>query len=175
MNPIGGCKPKPRKFYKTFDISLLIRYPLPPLPVKSSGVIFERAARKLGLHPFPAPLAILSQPYRGRSACLHCGFCEGFGCEVRAKSSTLATVIPLAERTGNCEIRAGCYVRKIEIDKAGRAAGAIYLDERKRDVFQRAKAVIVCCNGSETPRLLLMSRSNLFPNGLAHSSGLVGR
>jgi choline dehydrogenase-like flavoprotein len=150
-------------------------YPLPPLPVKSSGVIFERAARKLGLHPFPAPLAILSQPYRGRSACLHCGFCEGFGCEVGAKSSTLATVIPLAERTGNCEIRAGCYVRKIEIDKAGRAAGAIYLDGRKRDVFQRAKAVIVCCNGSETPRLLLMSRSNLFPNGLANSSGLVGR
>lgn len=150
-------------------------YPLPPLPVKSSGVIFERAARKLGLHPFPAPLAILSQPYRGRSACLHCGFCEGFGCEVRAKSSTLATVIPLAERTGNCEIRAGCYVRKIEIDKAGRAAGAIYFDERKREVFQRAQAVIVCCNGSETPRLLLMSRSNLFPNGLANSSGLVGR
>ena len=150
-------------------------YPLPPLPVKSSGVIFERAARKLGLHPFPAPLAILSQPYRGRSACLHCGFCEGFGCEVRAKSSTLATVIPAAEQTGKCEIRAGCYVRKIEIDRAGRAAGAIYFDERKREVLQRAKAVVVCCNGSETPRLLLMSKSNLFPNGLANSSGLVGK
>ena len=63
-------------------------YPLPPLPVKSSGVIFERAAKKLGLHPFPAPMAILSQPYRGRGGCLHCGFCEFFGCEVRAKSST---------------------------------------------------------------------------------------
>ena len=150
-------------------------YPLPPLAVKSSGVIFERAARKLGLHPFPAPLAILSQPYRGRGACVHCGFCEGFGCEVRAKSSTLATVIPVAERTGNCEIRAGCYVRKIEIDKAGRAAGAIYFDGRKGEVFQRAKAVIVCCNGSETPRLLLMSKSNLFPNGLANASGLVGK
>jgi choline dehydrogenase-like flavoprotein len=150
-------------------------YPLPPLPVKSSGVIFERAARKLGLHPFPAPMAILSQPYRGRSACLHCGFCEGFGCEVRAKSSTLAALIPLAERTGTCEIRAGCYVRQIQIDKAGRAAGAIYFDGRKREVFQRAKAVIVCCNGSETPRLLLMSKSNLFPNGLANSSGLVGK
>jgi choline dehydrogenase-like flavoprotein len=54
-------------------------YPLPPLPVKSSGVIFERATRKLGLHPFPAPMAILSQPYRGRGACVHCGFCETFG------------------------------------------------------------------------------------------------
>ena len=150
-------------------------YPLPPLPVKSSGVLFERAARKLGLHPFPAPLAILSQPYRGRNACLHCGFCEGYGCEVRAKSSTLASVIPMAEATGRCEIRAGCYVRKIEIDKSGKVTGAIYFDERKREVFQRARAVVVCCNGSETPRLLLMSKSNLFPQGLANSNGLVGK
>jgi len=150
-------------------------YPLPPLPVKSSGVLFERAAKKLGLHPFPAPMAILSRPYRGRAACLHCGFCEGYGCEVRAKSSSLASVIPMAEKTGKCEIRSGCYVRKIELDKAGRAAGAIYFDARKREVLQRAKAVVVCCNGSETPRLLLMSKSNRFPNGLANSSGLVGK
>ena len=64
-------------------------YPMPPLPVKSSGVLLERGARKLGLHPFPAPMAIASQPYRDRPACAHCGFCIGFGCEVRAKSSTL--------------------------------------------------------------------------------------
>jgi choline dehydrogenase-like flavoprotein len=80
-------------------------YPLPPLPVKSSGVIFERATHKLGLHPFPAPLAILSKPYRERNACLHCGFCESYGYEVGPKSSTLNTVIPAAERTGRCEIR----------------------------------------------------------------------
>lgn len=150
-------------------------YPLPPLPVKSSGVIFERAARKLGLHPFPAPLAILSQPYRGRNACLNCGFCEGYGCEVRAKSSTLASVIPMAEQTGKCEIRPGCYVRKIELDRNGRAAGAVYFDSRGKEVLQRAKAVVVCCNGAETPRLLLMSKSSRFPQGLANSSGLVGR
>jgi choline dehydrogenase-like flavoprotein len=59
-------------------------YPMPPMPVKSSGVLMEAGARKLGLHPFPAPLAIASQPYRGRPACVHCGFCMGFGCEVRA-------------------------------------------------------------------------------------------
>src|SRR5436305_3645058 len=86
-------------------------YPLPPLPVKSSGVLFERAASKLGWHPFPAPMAILSEPYHGRAGCLHCGFCEGFGCEVRAKSSSLATVIPIAEQTGKCEIRPLSYVR----------------------------------------------------------------
>ncbi len=75
-------------------------YPMPPLPVKSSGVLFERAARKLGYHPFPAPMAILSQPRAGRSACVNCGFCLGFGCEVGAKSSALASVIRMAERTG---------------------------------------------------------------------------
>jgi len=150
-------------------------YPLPPLPIKSSSVLFERATRKLGLHPFPAPMAILSQPYRGRGACLHCGFCEYCGCEVRAKSSTLATVIPIAEKTGHCEIRSDSYTRKIEIGSSGRANGAIYFDANRREVFQRAKAVVVCANGSETPRLLLMSKSSRFPQGLANSSGLVGK
>ena len=72
-----------------FDPPRTKPYPMPPLPVKSSGVLLERGARKLGLHPFPAPMAIASQPYRGRPACVHCGFCMGFGCEVRAKSSSL--------------------------------------------------------------------------------------
>jgi len=63
-------------------------YPLPPIPVKSSGVLFERATKKLGLHPYPAPVAILSQPYKGRGACVNCGFCESFGCEMRSKSSS---------------------------------------------------------------------------------------
>src|SRR5215472_498640 len=103
-------------------------YPLPPMPVKSSGVLFDKACRKLGLHPFPAPVAILSQPYRGRGACTHCGFCEYYGCEMRAKSSTLVTVIPVAEQTGRCEIRANCYVRKVELDEQGRASGAVYFD-----------------------------------------------
>jgi len=150
-------------------------YPLPPLPVKSSGVIFERATKKLGLHPFPAPMAILSQPYRGRGGCLHCGFCEYFGCEVKAKSSTLATVIPIAEKTRRCEIRPNAYTRQISVDAAGRVTGAVYFDGNRREVFQKAKAVVVCANGSETPRLLLMSKSSRFPHGLANSNGLVGR
>ncbi len=150
-------------------------YPLPPLPIKSSGVLAERAARKLGWHAFPAPMAILSKPYRGRSGCTHCGFCEMFGCEMKAKSSTLASVIPEAEKTGRCEIRPNSYARKIETDKAGRVTGVIYFDEHKQEIFQRAKAVIVCANGAETPRLLLMSKSNLFPHGLANASGLVGK
>jgi choline dehydrogenase-like flavoprotein len=150
-------------------------YPMPPLPVKSGGVIFERAARKLAWHPFPAPMAILSQPRPGRGACVQCGFCESFGCEVGAKSSTLATVIRMAEKTGRCEIRPNCYVHRIETNASGRVTGAAYFDKNRVPHLQKAKAVVVCANGAETPRLLLLSTSKQFPNGLANSSGLVGK
>jgi choline dehydrogenase-like flavoprotein len=150
-------------------------YPLPPLPVKSSGVLMDKGARKLGWHSFPAPLAILSQPYRGREGCHHCGYCIFFGCEWGAKSSTLASVIPMAEETGRCEVRTGCYVRKISTDKAGRVDGAVYFDAQRQEQFQKAKAVVLCANGAETPRLLLLSKSNLFPDGLANWNGLVGK
>ncbi len=158
-----------------FDGPRSAPYPLPPMPVKSSGVLMERGAKKLGLTAFPAPVAVLSQPYKGRGGCAHCGFCTWFGCEMKAKSSTLASVIPMAEKTGCCEIRPHSCVRKIATDRKGRVTGVNYFDANKREVFQRAKAVVVCANGVETPRLLLMSKSNQFPNGLANSSGYVGK
>jgi len=150
-------------------------YPMPPLPVKGNGVIFERGCRKLGYHAYPAPMAILSKPRAGRSACMNCGFCLGFGCEVGAKSSTLASVIPMAEKTGRCEIRTNCYVHRIETDKNGRAVGAVYFDAQRNTHLQKAKAVILSANGAETPRLLLLSASSQFPAGLANSSGYVGK
>ncbi|HKW12669.1 MAG TPA: GMC family oxidoreductase, partial [Gemmatimonadaceae bacterium] len=149
--------------------------PLPPLPVKSSGVLFEAATRKLGWHPFPAPMAAISRPHRGRIPCQHCGFCEGYGCEYGAKSSALASVIREAEASGNCEIRTSSYVRKIEMNAAGRATGVTYFDRDGKEHFQRAKAVVVSANGAETPRLLLLSKTNSFPDGLANSSGYVGK
>jgi len=106
---------------------------------------------------------------------VNCGFCLGFGCEVKAKSSSLAAMIPLAEATGRCEIRPNCYVHRIEMDKNGRAVGAVYFDGKKNTRLQKAKAVVVCANGAETPRLLLLSASSQFPHGLANSSGLVGK
>ena len=158
-----------------FDPPRTKPYPMPPLPVKSSGVLLERGARKLGLHPFPAPMAIVSQLYRGRPGCAHCGFCIGFGCEVMAKSSTLYTMIPEAEATGRCEIRPLSYVYHVALNKRGRTTGVHYFDQDKRDQFQRARAVVVSANGGETSRLLLNSQSGRFPQGLANSSGLVGK
>jgi choline dehydrogenase-like flavoprotein len=150
-------------------------YPMPPLPVKSSGVLMERGARKLGLHPFPAPMAIVSQPFRGRPACVNCGFCIGFGCEVRAKSSSLYTMIPEAEATGRCEVRSESYVFHVETNEQGRATGVRYFDADQREHFQKARAVVLSANGAETPKLLLNSKNNRFPNGLANSSGMVGQ
>ena len=150
-------------------------YPLPPMPLKSSGVLMERAAKKLGWHAFPAPLAIISQNYNNRPACMHCGFCEAFGCEYGAKSSTLATTIPIAEATGRCEIRSDSYVSQVEVNAQGRVTGVVYFDKNKKEQRQKAKAVVVCANGAETPRLLLMSKSQKFPDGLANSNGLVGK
>ncbi len=149
-------------------------YPMPPLPVKSSGVLLE-GRRALGLHPQASPMAINSQSYNGRPPCQHCGFCLFFMCEYRAKSTSMATMLPLAEATGRCEIRPDCYVAKIETNRDGKAIGAAYFDAQKQLQLQRAKAVVLCANGAETPRLLLNSSSPRFPDGLANSSGAVGK
>ena len=150
-------------------------YPLPPMPVKSSGVLFEKGARKIGLNPQAAPVAILSKPYRGRASCVNCGFCMGFGCETGAKSSSLSAMIPLAMASGRCELRSECTVYRLQTNDKGRVDEVLYLDRDGKQRSQKAKAVIVSANGMETPRLLLMSESPRFPNGLANTSGLVGK
>jgi choline dehydrogenase-like flavoprotein len=106
---------------------------------------------------------------------VQCGLCGGYGCEVKAKSSSVWTVIPEAEATGLCEVRAESYVFRIGMNKAGRATGVHYFDRGRKEQFQKARAVVVCANGAETPRLLLNSATGAFPHGLANSSGAVGR
>ncbi|MCH8100260.1 MAG: GMC family oxidoreductase [Proteobacteria bacterium] len=98
-----------------------------------------------------------------------------FGCEVGAKSSTLAAVIPAAEASGHCEIRADSAVFRIETDEKGRASEVLYYDADGNEQAQKVKAVIVSANGAETSRLMLMSASERHPDGLANSSGFVGR
>lgn len=150
-------------------------YPVPPLPVKSSGVLLEKGASKLGLTAQPAPMAILSQPHNGRPGCIHCGFCMGFGCEVNAKSSSLAAMIPQAEASGHCEIRPLSTVTRLETNDKGLVNEVVYRDAEGNEQAQKAKVVIVAANGAETPRLLLLSESAKFPDGLANGSGKVGQ
>src|SRR5581483_2325544 len=80
-----------------------------------------------------------------------------------------------AVATNRCEIRTLSCARKVETNAAGKATGVVYFDKDKREVFQRAKNVVLSANGLESAKLLLMSKSNLFPDGLANSSGQVGR
>ena len=150
-------------------------YPLPPLNVTGPGVLLEVGAKKLGWSSKAAPMAILSRPYKGRQPCHNCGFCLAFPCEWGAKSGANWTMIPDALKSGRCELRSNSYVRKIETDDAGRVTGVIYFDKDKKEIVQKAKAVVLSANGAETPRLLLMSKSNRFPDGLANSSGMVGK
>jgi choline dehydrogenase-like flavoprotein len=150
-------------------------YPMPPLPVKSSGVLFEKGAAQLGWHAQPAPMAIASVPYDGRSACMHCGYCMAYGCEFGAKSSTLVAMIPKALATGRCELRPDATVYRVETDARGRADGVLYWDAAGAERRQRARAVVLAANGAETARLLLLSASGRFPDGLANSSGKVGK
>ncbi len=158
-----------------FDAPRSKPYPMPPMPIKSSGALLRKGALALGLTPQSAPLAILSQPHNGRPPCVHCGFCIGFGCEVNAKSSSLATMIPEALATGQCELRAQCQVVRLEHDRHGRLNRVVYRDQNGVEQGQRAKAVVLSANGAETPRLLLMSASGRFPHGLANGSGIVGQ
>jgi len=150
-------------------------FPMPAMAINSSGVLLEKAASALGLHAQPEPLAILTQPHNGRAPCINCGYCMFFGCEVGAKSSTLVSMIPLAEASGHCEIRAECAVFRLETGNDGKISEVLYYDPNGEVQAQRAKAVVVCANGAETPRLLLLSASASHPNGLANGSGFVGR
>lgn len=158
-----------------FDAPRSKPFPMPPMPIKSSGVLMEKAAARLGWHAQPEPHAILSQPYNGRAPCMNCGFCMWYGCEAGAKSSTLAAMIPLAEASGNCEIRPESTVIRIDTDDNGRASEVVYLDNNGVEHAQKAKAVVLSANGAESARLLLMSQSPQHPDGLANSSGYVGR
>ncbi|MBS0539317.1 MAG: GMC family oxidoreductase [Proteobacteria bacterium] len=147
--------------------------PMPPLPLGKSGVRFGQALNKLGWHWWPSDSAIATTEYDGRSPCINLGHCTP-GCAQGAKASTDITYWPHAIRAG-VELRTRCRVREISVGPDGMATGAVYFDDKGEEHFQPAEMVIVACNGVGTPRLMLNSQSGRFPNGIANSSGLVGK
>jgi len=149
--------------------------PMPPLPANREFGILEPAARRLGLHPYHIPMARNSMPYNGRGPCMRCRWCVGFACEVDAKNGSQNTVIPIALNTGNCELRTECFVKEILTDDRGRARGVSYFDASGRLQEQPADFVVVSACAIESARLLLNSKSRLFPNGLGNRYDQVGR
>src|SRR5215472_6741601 len=158
-----------------FETARQREYPLPPLLIDQSGLLFDDAARKLGYHPFSSPRAIVLQPYNGRPGCTYCGFCQSFGCHVGAKSSILVTKLPEADATGNFKLITGAMCYRVNSDNSGKVTGVAYYGPDRSDNTIEAEIVILTPFIYDNVRLLLLSRTSRFPDGLANSSGHLGK
>jgi choline dehydrogenase-like flavoprotein len=146
---------------------------LPPIPLGLSGERFGRAMNALGWHWWPSDSTMATHEYEGRAPCINLGHCIA-GCAQGAKASTDITYWQEALRV-RVELRTRCRVSRITTGDDGLAKGAFYFDGDGIERFQPAEIVVLAANGVGTPRLLLNSASERHPNGLANSSGLVGR
>lgn len=145
------------------------------LPGNNNFKVFEAGAKKLGYKEVhTGRMAINSSDYDDRMACQQTGFCFQ-GCKWGAKWSAAYTDIPRGEATGNLEVREHAHVLRIEHDESGKVTGVVYADKDGNQHMQKARIVCVAGNSIESPRLLLNSASAMFPDGLANSSGQVGR
>ena len=145
------------------------------LPGNNNFKVLAAGAAKMGYKEVhTGRMSINSEPRDGRGACQQIGFCFQ-GCKSGAKWSTLVSEIPKGEATGKMEVRPGSMVVKIEHDAKGRVTGVVYADGSGAMQRQKARVVAVAGNSIESPRLLLNSASAQFPDGLANSSGQVGR
>jgi choline dehydrogenase-like flavoprotein len=149
-------------------------YPTPPHELNLASRTIQRGAAKLGLHLVREPLAIPTKDWNGRPACINAGTCR-LGCKISAKSSIDVTYVPKAERTKKVQIRSECMARRITLGPDGKARSVIYFDSEGRENEIAARVIVVAGNAVETPRLLLLSKCREFPDGLANSSGLVGK
>ena len=148
--------------------------PLPPIPIGTLGQTLAKGFNKMGWHWWPSDVSILSQDYDGRQKCVNAGTCD-LGCTAGAKGGTNFTYWPILTKAG-VEVRTECRVREILINQqTGFATGVLYHGPDGQLHEQNAEMVIVACNGIGTPRLLLNSKSKLFPDGLANRSGMVGK
>lgn len=150
-------------------------FPMPPMRSFGYGELAREGMVKAGYHPFPQPAAITTVPYNGRPECSYYGYCSGFGCWNDSKSSTLVTAIRQAEQTGLLEVRPNCRVMRILSNDLGQVTGVEYLDESGALQEQPAGVVILSTYVYENVRLLLLSTSDHFADGLANNSGQVGK
>jgi choline dehydrogenase-like flavoprotein len=138
-------------------------------------LLVKEACDRLGVTCIPARLSILTRPLNGRPACHYCGQC-GRSCGVNANFSSTGVLIPPALDTGRLTIITNAMARAVTTDRAGLATGVSYVDKSDgSDNHVRARLVVLAASACETARLLLNSTSTLFPDGLANSSGTVGK
>ncbi|MEM1206678.1 MAG: GMC family oxidoreductase [Acidobacteriota bacterium] len=158
-----------------FEVPRSRPYPMPPLRSHPVAASVRAAIQRRGLHPFPTPRSINSRPYGGRPACEYCRRCASYGCPVGARGTSQEALLTRAEATGRCEVRPDSRVREISVTPSGRAAGCLYVDSAGATHRVEAKVVCLCASAIESARLLLLSTSPGFPDGLGNRSGQVGR
>ena len=151
------------------------RYPSPPAPPTRFGKKFYEGCEKLGINAFPLPHAMVSTPHKQRNPVNWTGFWNQYGDPTTTRSSTLTSFVPEAVATGNFELRPDCYVTNVTVGADGRAKSVIYTDEAGLEYEQEASIVILAQGAIESARLLLLSTSSAHKDGLANSSGLVGK
>ncbi|WP_179401130.1 GMC family oxidoreductase [Burkholderia guangdongensis] len=165
-------------YYKRAELKMGVTGPTTGMPYhqwNNDFKVLATGAKRIGYKKIQSgPMAINTKPRDGRPACMQIGFCMQ-GCKIGAKWSTMYTEIPKAEATGRVEVRPNAMALKIEHDQSGKVTGVLYADEHGNHQFQKARVVCVAGNSIESPRLLLNSASSMFPDGLANSSGQVGR
>jgi choline dehydrogenase-like flavoprotein len=148
---------------------------LPPPQPRCYELLIKQASDRLNIPCVPSRLSILTKPLNNRAACHYCGQC-GRGCATHSNFSSPSVLIPPALKTGRLKIIPGAMAREITIDEAGLANGVMYVDKKTaRDNHVRARIVVVAGGACESARLLLNSKSSKFPQGLANSSGAVGK
>jgi choline dehydrogenase-like flavoprotein len=147
---------------------------LPPPPPRCTETIIKKSCDRLNILCIPSRLAILTKPLNGRAACHYCAQC-GRGCISASNFSSSQVMIPPAQSTGRLTLITGAMAREIIVGKDGEAKAVSYIDKATHSEKQvQARAFVVGASACESARLLLNSRSALFPDGLANSSGAVG-
>ena len=148
---------------------------LPPPKPRCSDLVVKHACDKLGITCIPSRLAILTRSVNGRLPCHYCGQCSR-GCVTGSNFSSSQVMIPPAMKTGKLTMITGAMAREVLVGKDGKATGVVYIDKATRTEQRvNARAVVLAASACESARLLLNSKSSLFPQGLANSSGTVGR
>ena len=164
INPAGNIFEGPRNQ----------EYPMQPLRSSPFTDLMTDSAKNLNWDPFQGPAAITTEVYEGRPPCQYHGFCNKGGCHVQAKSSTAVSTIPKAMETGNLEIVTFARATSIKTNGSGRVTGVEYV-KGNEVLFQPADVVLLGSYAYENVRLLLLSQSDEFPNGLANNSAQVGQ
>ena len=148
---------------------------LPPPTPRCYELLIQRAQKKLNIPSVPSRLSILTRPHNGRPACHYCSQC-GRGCSVHSNFSSPSVLIPPALKTGRLKIVTNAMAREVTVDAGGLASGVTYVDKTTaRDNHVRARIVVLAASACESARILLNSKSAKFPQGLANSSGTVGK